>query len=149
MIEFAVAAKAAEVGEDEEVLKVPIDGVEYIVRKPTVGMGALLNVALASGDTIERLGAIYEMLEGMIGEEGRQHVERLIWARRLDIDDLIGGSEQNPKGGLIDQIFAEFSERPTPPSATSSSSRAAGGRRSTGRSPGKGSTRSASPSTDS
>jgi hypothetical protein len=146
MIEFNVAAEAAGLAEDEDVFEVPIEDEVYIARRPTTAQGALLNVAL-SGTGVSRLSAVFSLLEGLIGEEGRAHIERLVWERRVDLDDLVGGSEQNPEGGLIDQIFEAFSERPSQPSTDSSSSRATGGRRSTGRSPGKGSTRSPSPST--
>lgn len=144
-IGFAVAAKASETPQDEDVVEVPIDDVIYFARRPTTAMGALLTDALQSG----QLGTVYKLIEGLLGEDARKHVERLVWARRVDFDDLIGGSEQNPEGGLIDQIFAEFAGHPTEPSTASSASPRTGGRRSQGRSPGKGSTRSTSPSTDS
>lgn len=148
VIEFAVAAEASEVGEDEDVVEIPIDGVTYQARRPTVAQGALLNVALASKG-VKALSAVYELIGGVMGEDARAHIERLVWARRIDFDDLVGGSEKNPDGGLIDQIFEAFTEFPTKPSSGSSPSRPTTGRRSTGRSPGKGSTRSPSPSTDS
>lgn len=154
MIEFNVAAKAAEMDGDEAVVEVPIDGVVYYARRPTVAQIALLNTTMVGDGTDVRLGAAFDLLESMLGPAARHHLERLAWNRLIDFDDLVGGSEENPEGGLIDQIFEEFQnkdlvERPTQPSAASSSSQASGGRKSTGRSPGKGSTRSPSPSTDS
>lgn len=147
-IEFKVAAEASEAAEDEDVVEVPIEDKVYFARRPTLAQGALLNATLNSPGA-ERLTAVYGLVQSLIGEEGRAHIERLVMDRKIDFGDLMGQSEQNPKGGLIDQIFAEFAERPTPPSTASSASPASGGRKSTGRSPGRGSTRSASPSTDS
>lgn len=145
MLEFKVAAEAAEAGEDEDVLEVPIAGTVYLARRPTVAQAALLNSTLAGNGT-DRLGAIFKLIEGLLGEEALEVIKELVWQRRIDFGDLLGGSDENPMG-LIDMIFEGFSERPTQPSDDSSPSRAPGGRRSTGRSPGKGSTRSASPST--
>lgn len=142
MIEFAVAAEAAEVDEDEDIVEVEIDGVKYTARRPTTAQSALLAVALTQTGT-ERLSAIFNIAEALLGTEGREHIERLVWARRIDLDDLIGGNEKHAEG-LLDSIFSEFSERPTQPSADSASSQPVGGRKSTGRSPGKGSIHSAS-----
>ena len=88
------------------------------------------------------------LAQSIMGLPARKHLERLIWERRIDFGDIMGGTEQNPEG-LISSIIAEFAGRPTEPSTDSSPSQAPGGRKSTGRAPGKGSTRSTSPSTDS
>lgn len=146
-IEFNVAAKAkvAEADPDEDVVEVPIDGKVYHARRPTTAQSALLSSSLSKGD----IGEVYTLIEAMMGRDARRHVERLVWNRQIEFGDLVGGTDQNPDGGLIDMVFAEFAGRPTVPSTDSSPSRAAGGRRSTGRSPGRGSTGSTSPSTDS
>lgn len=148
MIEFKVAAlaDAQKIGEKEEVVSVPIDGVEYTARRPTPAQVGLLSVGVS--DDRSYVGAVFDMVEILIGPEGLAHVKRLIKSRRIDMADLFGGSEQNPKG-LVSDIIAEFAGRPTEPSTDSPSSQPTGGRRSTGRSPGKGSTRSPSPSNDS
>lgn len=148
MIEFNVAAAASEAEEDEDVLEVPIDDVVYKARRPTLAQGALLNSTLG-GTGISRLAAAFKLIEGLLGTAAREHVERLVWERRLDFGDLIGGTDENPDGGLIDLIFEGFAERPTQPSDDSSPSQEPVGRRSTGRSQGKGSTRSPSRSTGS
>jgi hypothetical protein len=148
-INFNVAAEAHEAAKDEQVVEVPIDGTVYLARRPTTAQAALLSMAMATTDGAARLASVFRLIEGLLGEEALGAVQNLVWARRIDFGDLIGGSEENPDGGLVDQIFAEFSKFPTEPSTDSSSSRTAGGRRSTGRSPGKGSIRSTSPSTDS
>lgn len=145
-IEFKVAAEAALVAEDEDVVEVPINGTMYYARRPSTAQAVLLNAAL-TGVGGDRLSAIFRLIEGLLGEEALTEVQNLVWSRRLDLGDLVGGSEQNPDGGLLDLIFAEFAGRPTEPSTASSPSQRNGGRRSTARTPGKGSTRSTSPST--
>jgi len=146
-IEFKVAAEAEirEAAEDEDVVEVPIDGKVYIARMPSVAQFALLQAELRKKG-VDRFAAVFDFVESMMGEEAREHIERLVVKRQIEIDDLIGGSEKNPDGGLIDLILAEFTGRPTEPSTASSGSQKTGGRRSTGRSPGKGSTASSSPS---
>lgn len=145
-LEFHVAAKAeaAKPGTDEDVVEVPIDGVTYIARRPTTAQVALLN---ASPDATYA-EAVMKMVQALLGEDGLKHIQRLIWDRRIEFGDLMGGTKSNPKG-LVSAIIAEFAGRPTEPSTDSSPSRETGGRKSTGRAPGKGSTRSSSPSTDS
>ena len=148
-IQFQVAAQAAQAGEEEKIVEVPIEGITYQARKLTTAQAALIPIALTGPSVVDRLGAALQMIEMLIGSAGAAHVRRLIIARRIDMGDIIGGSEQNPDGGLLDQILREFSQHPSQPSADSSSSRPNGGRKSTGRSPGKGSTHSDSTSTDS
>ncbi len=148
-IEFKVAAEAATPGEKEPVVEVPIDGEIFIARKPTTAQIAILNVALSSRNLAEQFVGVIDMVEAMMGASGRTKIEELLRQRRIDMDDLVGGSESN-EAGLLDQIVAEFSGRPTKPSTGSSSKSQPSGRRSTGRAPGKGSTtRSPSPSEDS
>jgi hypothetical protein len=142
-IEFSVAAREQTVQEDEDVVEVPIDGKVYLARRLTMAQSALLNEAL-NGSGSGRVRATFDLIQGFMGPEALEHIERLIWERRIDFNDLLGGgSEQNPGGGLIDQIIEQFSARPTQPSTASSPSPVSGGRRSTGRSRGKGSVPSA------
>lgn len=149
MIAFTVAARAAEAGEDEDVVEVPIDGITYYARQPTLGQSALLAEARAGGNTLAMIRAVWQMAEAMMGPEAREHLERLVWEGRIDLTDLVSGSEQNDKG-LFSQIQEEFTARPTKPSTASSSSQGSGGRKSTARSRGKGSIHSeTSPSPDS
>lgn len=144
-ISFAASAEAYAVGEDEDVVDVPIEGIVYKARRPTTAQAALM---VGKAD----LMVAYNLVEGLMGRQARDHIERMVWERKIDLADLIDpdGTEQNPDGGLIPQIIQEFSAgRPTQPSSGSASSQTTGGRRSTGRSPGKGSIPSTSPSTDS
>lgn len=146
MLEFNIAAEASTVNEDEDYVEVPIGGKVFRAYRPTVAQGALLVAARGAGN----LGMVFKLIRSLLGEEATDIIEEAIWARRLDFDDLVGGGTKlNPEHGLVDGIFAEFGERPTQPSTVSSPSRAVGGRKSTGRSPGKGSIPSDSPSTGS
>lgn len=149
MVSFNAAAQASEIAEDEDVVDVPINGKTYKARRPTTAQGALLNVGLTGRTMALRMEAIMNLIEALMGYEARAVVAQMVWERRIDFNDLLGGSEQNPDGGLIDQIFSEFTARPTVPSTDSSESPTSGGRKSTGRSPGRGSIRSDSPSTPS
>jgi hypothetical protein len=149
MLEFAAAATAHEAGEDEDVVEVGLAGRTLIARRPTTAQSVLFSSMQMDGDGGKRASGMFTMLDILFNPSDRAYIKNLILERKLDFDDLIGGSEQNPDGGIIDSILAEFGARPTQPSTDSSPSRAAGGRKSTGRAPGKGSTRSTSRSTDS
>lgn len=145
MLEFKVAALAEvkEAGDEEDVVEVPIEDEVYVVRRPTTAQIGLWTTGMHTTAQIA-----FEAIETLLGKKGLDHIKRLIRNRQVDMDDLIGGSERNPDG-LIGGILEEFAGRPTEPSTASTKSQPSGGRRSTGRSPGKGSTRSSSPSTDS
>lgn len=146
MIEFKVAAEA-EVAEDEDYVEVPIEDKVYHARLPSTGQFALFAAAQADKSGPKQVKSIFDMVEAMLGEEALEHIKDLVQRRAIDIDDLFGGgTDLNPNAGLIDSILEELGGRPTQPSTDSSPSRGTGGRRSTGRTPGKGSTRSSSPS---
>lgn len=134
-IEFFAAAKAAEMTDEEDFVMVNLDGEDYKARRPTTAQIALV-VATGGKD----LGVIFRVLQSILGNEALDVIEGMVWDRRIDLPDLFGGSEQNPKG-LLGRIVEEFrAGNPTQPSTGSSKSRPTGGQRSTGRSPGKGST---------
>jgi hypothetical protein len=138
-INFHVAAEASEPSADEKVVEVPIGDRVFIARRPTIAQTALLNLGLTAPDISDRIVAVFKLTEAIIGTEARDLIEELFWARRIDITDMVGGSEQNKDGGLLDQIFAEFAGFPTEPSTASSASRNGTGRKSGARRPGPGS----------
>ena len=151
-IEFNVAAKAKEAEKQREdgveepegdYIEVPIEDVVYRATRPLPGQVTMLTVASAS--TMPRM--LMQLIQDIMGIEARLHIERLLWAGRIDINDLWLGSEQNPEGGLVLSIIREFSGRPTEPSTASADSQQSGGRKSTARARGKGSTSSTSDST--
>lgn len=152
MKEFNIAAKDA-AGEDEEVLEIPFGERTLLAKRPTAGQIALFYDRAASDPTTDEpdngpVGAVFNFLRGVLAEGDVPYLKKLISDGSIDFDLLLGGDDKNDRG-LVDAIMEEWAGRPTGPSSDSSPSREATGRRSTGRSPGKGSTRSASPSTDS
>lgn len=147
MIAFTVAAKAADLSEDEDVVEVPIEDKVYLARRLTPGMAVQLAMA-REGTLGDMYQTMWLVIHAMMGQEAVDHLQRLIWERRIDINDIMGGSDQNEKG-LINQLQEEFGARPTKPSTDSSSSQAPGGRKSTARSRGKGSIHGDSASTGS
>lgn len=149
MIQFTTDAKASELKPDEDVVDVPIEGFVYKARRPTPSQAAMITGVLRSGGMMD-VTVILDILEALLGTTARNHLYKLLMQRKVEIEDLFGGgTELNPGQGLIEQIIEEFTNRPSEPSIDSSASPETDGRRSTGRSPGPGSTLSPSPSTDS
>jgi len=85
------------------------------------------------------LGATYRFLRGTFDKWSYNLLLTLVEDGKVTQDMIIGG-ESEDEGGIVDELIKEASERPTEPPTASSSSSQAGGKRSTGRSPGKGST---------
>lgn len=158
-IEFNVAAKAKEAeelrasGDDEsaddlELVEVPIDGKIFRAKRPDASK--LTVVLTADAQQLPRM--ILKLIEDMFtipgkdgqdGKEVKKILQDLIWEGAITFSDLFIGTEQNPNG-LILQIASEFGGRPTEPSTASAASAQTGGRKSTVRSRGKGSTPSPS-----
>lgn len=133
-IEFFAAAKAADAGEDGDFVEVVIDGESYRAIRPTTAQIALV-VSTGGKD----IGIIFRVLSSILPDEALAAIEDMVWDRRIDLDDLFGGTEQNPKG-LLGAIIEEFrGGNPTQSSTGSSKSQRPAGRKSTGRSPGAGS----------
>jgi hypothetical protein len=147
-IEFRVAAKSARATADQDVVEVTFPNPIGVVKavRPTSAQAELIGESLRISPT---RGAL-EFVGVTMGAKVESYLRGLLLDGTLDREDIIGGWGENDEGknvdGLIDQIMEEFTGRPTEPSTDSSSSRATGGRSSTRRSPGKGSTRSTSPS---
>lgn len=148
-IEFHIAA-AAERG-DEDVIEVDFGGDLGVreAKRITTAQAELLAAQIRQYPT---LGAL-EMIRASMGDEVAEHLRELLLAGIIDRNDLIGGWGENDEGkneiGLLDQIIRGFTGRPTAPSTGSSRSQSTGGRRSTVRTPGKGSIQSSSRSTGS
>ena len=146
MKEFHVAAQDAvddEQGE-EKVLEFSVAGEDFIASVPTTGQIAL--VAGTSGGTeTEQLSAVFGFLRGVLQGDGFIRLRRLIESGRVPFEVVFGGDENNASGIVEWLVQAGLGdERPTQRSGGSSSSRSTTGPRSTGRAPGKGSTRSPS-----
>lgn len=146
MKEFKAAARAAE-SEDEPILEFSIGDQEFRSQLPSTARTAMFVAAMTDeSSTGEAIAAIFSFLKDMLLDDGYRRLRKLISTNVIDMGTLTGGGDDNDEG-IVDWIISQASEsRPTPPSAASSSSQGTGGRRSTGRSPGKGSTLSPSPS---
>jgi hypothetical protein len=144
MKEFKAAARAAD-SEEERILEFAIGDNEFRSKLPSTARTAMFIAAMTDeGSTGEAVGAIFSFLKDMLLDDGYRRLRKLISDDVIDLGTLTGGGDEN-EDGIVDWIISQASEdRPTPPSADSSSSPETGGRRSTGRSPGKGSTRSPS-----
>lgn len=141
MKEFKAAARAAD-DDEEQILEFAIGDNEFRSRLPSTARTAMFIAAMTDdSSTGEAINAIFSFLKDMLLDDGYRRLRKLISDDVIDLGTLTGGGDDNDEG-IVDWIIGQASEnRPTPPSADSSSSPETGGRRSTGRSPGKGSTR--------
>lgn len=145
---FEVAAKqeieAEENGEAEKPepwLTFGLAGQEFVVpEKPTSSQSIVVVAALAEGGA-QPLRAIFAYLDNILEGDGGRRIRKLVERKVIEFDLLYGGDELNEEG-IVDRIMALASANPTDAPAASSSSEPDTGKRSTGRSPGRGSTRS-------
>jgi hypothetical protein len=143
MKEFQVAAQeAVDDTPEEQILEFSVAGQDFVASLPTTGQIALV-VASAGRTEAEQLGAVFGFLRGVLQGDGYRRLSDLLEAGVLPFEVIFGGDDANPDG-IVEWIVqaAAGTERPTKRSSGSSSSQRAGGPRSTGRSPGKGSIRS-------
>jgi hypothetical protein len=145
MQQFKVAARAAET-EEEEILEFSIGDQEFRSKIPSTARVAMFVAAMTDeSSTGEAVAAIFQFLKDMLLDDGYRRLRKMISDDVIDLGTLTGGGDENDEG-IVDWIISQASSRPTPPSADSSTSPAPIGKRSTGRSPGKGSLLSVSPS---
>lgn len=145
MKEFIVGAKRSE-AKDVELFEFSLgDGKQFDFEMvpPTAGQSTILFSA-AGIAALSR--AIHGILKNNLVGDGYARIVPMIEDGRVSLGLLFGGDENNRRG-IIDTAMAQASGRPTKPSSGSTGSPKGGGKRSTGRSPGKGSTLSSSPST--
>lgn len=155
MKEFTSAARRHEDDEQEEPIAFKVNDREFRSKRPTPGQLAIfMDSVVGKRDGDEAAGVsvvdgVFSFLRGVLLDDGYDVMRRMIQMGEIDIIDLAGGDEDGQEG-IIDWIAEQSADgRPTGPSTDSSKSPEKGGRRSTGRSPGKGSTLSPSPSADS
>ncbi|QIG59044.1 tail assembly chaperone [Microbacterium phage RubyRalph] len=141
---FEVAAKQQIEEEENEIKGEPwfefsLLGQDFVVpEKPSTARAAALLAGLADGDAVFFRSTI-SFLENII-EDGRGRMIRKMLERdEIPFEIIWGGDELNPKG-IVDTIIELASANPTDGRGDSSNSQPATGKRSTGRSPGKGST---------
>lgn len=150
MKEFMAASKAAIVQDengDVPILEFSLDDQEFRSNLITPGQIGLI---VSSDGTSESLRTLWQVLKTVLQGDGYTRLRRLVAEGTVSTALLFGGDEENEEG-ILDWLVQESvsNTRPTTPSTDSSPSRTTGGRRSTGRAPGKGSTLSISPSEDS
>jgi len=151
--QFIAAAKRVEQedaeeneGAEPEVFEFSIAGQDFVADMPTNTQIVLLSATLSGGRTSDVLTGSLEFLEGTLRGNGYKRIRRLVAQGIVSTDLLIGGDENNDKG-IVDSIVAMVSDgRPPTRSTGSSGSQKPGGKKSTGRAPGKGSILSDFPS---
>lgn len=136
--------KTFEIEERPEDDEVEYDVVEFTIRKQTFVMRApssetvmALSSAFGRGQQKNSLAAIRNFLENHMLDKGADTI--IEWWE--DIDDPFGYKNLLE---IITWAFEQVAENPTQPSSASASPPKPTGQRSTGRAPGKGSTRSTS-----
>jgi hypothetical protein len=143
MKEFKSAAKSAEEGE-EEILEFAIGDEEFRSKLPSTARTAMFVASMSDESTTgDAIAAIFAFLKDMLLDDGYRRLRKLISDNVIDLGTLTGGGDEN-EDGIVDWIIGQASNRPTQPPTDSSTSPASTGLPSTGRSPGKGSTRSTS-----
>ena len=138
----------AEEGEEveEKILEFELAGQDFRLKIPTSTQIVLLATASDTGTMRGMIGASMDFIEGLMLDDGFRRFRKLMAQGVISHELLLGGDDDNEKG-IIDWIIEQVSDG-TPPARPSGSSASpkAGGPRSTGRAPGKGSIRSGSPS---
>lgn len=148
VFEFKVAAQEQVDEEELEEGEEP-PGVEFWILEqrfvadfPSPGR---INVLFAAKGGGEGTRAVWDFLRHVLRDDGFARLRELVASGQFPPQLLFGGDELNEEG-VVDHIISAVAGRPTQPSSDSSSTPSAGGKRSTGRSPGKGSTLSGSSS---
>ncbi|QNL30002.1 tail assembly chaperone [Microbacterium phage Wheelie] len=143
---FQVAAKEqlneeqrAALAKQEPWFEFSLLGQDFIVReKPSPAQGAVLLAALADNGP-DFYAGVLGYIESVV-EKGRGRLIRKMLAQdAITFGVVWGGDEQNPQG-IVDTIISLASGNPTDEPNGSSTSQSSTSKRSTGRSPGKGST---------
>ena len=141
---FQMAAKAQveREGSEEDVEQYPIDFTigehELKAKAPTPAQVSLL-IGTSNLGGSAAVGAGYRFLRGTLDRRSYNLVLTLLEAGQIGEGMIFGGEGENEEG-IVDWLLEQASERPTDPPTDSSESSEPGGKKSTGRSPGKGST---------
>lgn len=153
MLEFEVATEAqlAKEAGEEKLLEVKVGDKMFLARRPTPGQTNILFSSRRGADATILVWQIFaEILVPNDPKTPREQrhaeyadLQKMVFDGIIPPSLLFGGDELNGRG-ILDGIIREFSGYPTQPSEESSPSPSSGGARSTGRSPGKGSTSSTS-----
>lgn len=142
MKEFKAAAQAAVDQDDAKILEFALGGEEFTAVKATTSQMALVVSAMDEGGTT-MVGAVFRFLKGLMPEEGFRRLRAMVANGLVSFELLVGGDADNEEG-IVDWIITKSAdERPTKRPTDYLPSQETGGRKSTGRSPGKGSKQSA------
>lgn len=123
---------------EEQVLEFAIGGEEFVSAVPTPGQASIVIGAFGLGGGAGA-SSVFRFLRGVLKDDGYQRIQTLLERGKIDFDMLWGGSEGNEEG-VVDWLISKAAARPTRPQSGSSESSKPTGKKSTGRSPGKGST---------
>lgn len=141
--EMAVRQRAEEEESEEtppaeELIEFTIGEHEFTARRPTEGQ-VLVFVATGGLGGTQSLTAAFRFLRGVLDNGSYALLLSLVESGEIDSGLLIGGDDVNEEG-IVEKLIEQASARPTGARSDSSSSSKTGGKKSTGRSPGKGST---------
>ncbi|UDL15407.1 tail assembly chaperone [Microbacterium phage Pepe25] len=141
MREFQLAAEhdqeEQELGEDR-ILEFTLGKQKFRAKLATPGQSSVVIGAFGQNET-QAIQAVYRFLRRVMLDDGYKRLQTMVENEEVSFGILFGGDDNND-GGIVDWIIEESASRPTRPSTESSSSPTTGGRKSTGRSPGRGST---------
>lgn len=143
MKSFQLAAKNHVEGEDveeERILEFTLGKEEFQSKLATSGQISLMFASLGMGE-VAGISGIYKFLRGVLVGNGYKRLTGMVERGEIEFDLLFGGDGLNDMT-IVEWIIEESGDRPTQSPAGSSGSQSNGGKRSTGRSPGKGSTHS-------
>lgn len=138
MRSFQIAAEQET--EVEEILEFSVAGEEFKVKLPSASQATLVIANMSRGAS-SAIAGVYRFLERALLDDGYERLTNLISEGELPFEVLFGGDELN-EIGIVEWIVQEAAARPTKPLSGSQRSSKSSGKRSTGRSPGKGSTHS-------
>lgn len=146
MKQFQAAARQSSGGEEILQFEIPVsedgDLEAFTVRLPSTGQISLVVASMDEGG-VEMLASVYNFMRGLMEEDDYKRFRRLVADGTVSLELLVGGDELNEQG-IIEWIIEQTASRPTKAPSDYLPSQKTGGQRSTGRSPGKGSTRSPS-----
>lgn len=112
---------------------------EFIIReKPSTAQAGALLAGLVDGDA-NFYRATLTFLENVVEKNRGRLIRQMLERNQISFDVVWGGDDLNPKG-IVDTIIEALSANPTVGRDDSSNSQPDTGTRSTGRSPGQGST---------
>lgn len=140
--QMAVKAQLEREGSEEEVEEYPITfmlGEHELKAKPATPAQMALLIGTSNLGGGASLGAGFRFLRGTLDRRSYNLILTLIEGGEIGNEMLFGGEGENEEG-IVDWLMEQASDRPTPAPSDSSKSSEPGGKKSTGRSPGKGST---------